>query len=140
VAARGGRVLALARKAAVSEHLPPRQHREEDMQWLVSGADARKAFAADPQNRRYTDLMQHGTMRVGLYALREHDPQKPHTQDEIYIVACGSGAFLNEGERQPFKPGDIIFVKAGAEHRFEDFTDDFQAWVVFWGPDGGEAD
>lgn len=110
------------------------------MEWLVSGAAAREAFAADPQNRRYKDLMQHGSMRVGLYALREDDPQSPHTQDEIYIVASGSGEFFNDGERKPFGPGDIIFVKAGAEHRFENFSEDFQTWVVFWGPDGGEED
>ncbi len=106
--------------------------------WLISGSDAQAAFAADPQNRRYKDLLKHGTMRVGLYALRESDPQKPHVQDEIYIVASGTGTFNNGGERAPFKPGDIIFVPAGAEHRFENFTSDFQTWVVFWGPEGGE--
>ena len=110
------------------------------MDWLVSGNAAREEFAADPQNRRYKDLLVHGTMRVGLYALREHDPQNPHTQDEIYIVASGTGEFVNDGERRSFGPGDVIFVKAGVEHRFENFTDDFQTWVVFWGPEGGEVD
>jgi mannose-6-phosphate isomerase-like protein (cupin superfamily) len=109
------------------------------MDWLVSGDTARAEIAADPQNRRYKDLLVHGSMRVGLYALRETDPQSPHTQDEIYIVISGTGTFYNAGERKPFGPGDIIFVKAEDEHRFEDFTDDFQTWVVFWGPDGGEA-
>lgn len=109
------------------------------MDWLVSGADAQKAFAEDPQNRRYKDLLTHGTMRVGLYALRDHDPQKPHTQDEIYIVASGTGEFVNGEERKAFRPGDIIFVAAGVEHRFENFTPDFQTWVMFWGPEGGEA-
>ena len=109
------------------------------MDWIVSGADAQGEFADDPQNRRYKDLITHGSMRVGLYALRDHDPQEPHTQDEIYIVASGSGDFVNAGETKPFRPGDIIFVKAGVEHRFENFTEDFQTWVVFWGPEGGEG-
>ena len=43
------------------------------------------------------------------------------------------------GEKRPFAPGDVIFVEAGAPHRFEDFTGDFAAWAVFWGPEGGEA-
>ena len=34
--------------------------------------------------------------------------------------------------------GEALFVPAGVEHRFEDFTDDFAAWVVFYGPEGGE--
>ena len=109
------------------------------MDWIVSGADAQGEFADDPQNRRYKDLITHGSMRVGLYALRDHDPQEPHTQDEIYIVASGSGDFVNAGETKSFRPGDIIFVKAGVEHRFENFTEDFQTWVVFWGPEGGEG-
>jgi mannose-6-phosphate isomerase-like protein (cupin superfamily) len=106
--------------------------------WIVSGEAARKRFQGIPENRRYEDLIKHGTMRTGLYALRQHDPQKPHAQDEIYIVASGSGEFVNGGERAPFKPGDIIFVKAGVEHRFENFSGDFETWVIFWGPDGGE--
>jgi hypothetical protein len=24
-------------------------------------------------------------------------------------------------------------------HRFEDFTDDLAVWVIFYGPEGGEA-
>jgi mannose-6-phosphate isomerase-like protein (cupin superfamily) len=47
--------------------------------------------------------------------------------------------FNRAGERRPFKPHDVIFVPAGMEHRFEGFSDDFQTWVVFWGPTGGEA-
>ncbi|MDQ3378133.1 MAG: cupin domain-containing protein, partial [Actinomycetota bacterium] len=35
-------------------------------------------------------------------------------------------------------PGDALFVPAGVEHRFENFTDDLVAWVVFYGPEGGE--
>ena len=33
---------------------------------------------------------------------------------------------------------NAIFVEAGADHRFVDFSSDFAAWVVFWGPQGGE--
>ena len=33
----------------------------------------------------------------------------------------------------------MIWVPAGAEHRFEDFSDDLAVWVVFYGPEGGET-
>tara|TARA_R110002073_G_scaffold49320_2_gene131727 strand:- start:169 stop:279 length:111 start_codon:yes stop_codon:yes gene_type:complete len=33
----------------------------------------------------------------------------------------------------------MIFVEAGAEHRFENFSEDFSTWVVFWGAEGGET-
>jgi mannose-6-phosphate isomerase-like protein (cupin superfamily) len=88
--------------------------------------------------RRYAEPFTHGTMRLGYYAPRGHDPQQPHEQDELYFIQSGSGTFLCGEERVAFAPGDALFVPAQASHRFEDFSDDFAAWVVFWGPAGGE--
>jgi len=34
----------------------------------------------------------------------------------------------------------MLFVAAGEEHRFTEFTDDFATWVFFYGPEGGEAE
>jgi len=87
---------------------------------------------------RFATMLQYGSMSVELYAPRGYDPQTPHKQDELYVVLSGSGEFLNNGERQPFGPGDVLFVPAGVEHRFENFSDDFQTWVIFYGPEGGE--
>jgi mannose-6-phosphate isomerase-like protein (cupin superfamily) len=87
----------------------------------------------------FAEVFSHGTLRLGLYEPRERDPQQPHTQDEVYVVHSGSGVFVNGEERHRFGPGDAIFVPAGREHRFEEFTDDLSVWVVFYGPDGGEA-
>ena len=42
------------------------------------------------------------------------------------------------GSREQFEPGEALFVPAGDTHRFEDFSDDFAVWVVFYGPKGGE--
>jgi quercetin dioxygenase-like cupin family protein len=39
-----------------------------------------------------------------------------------------------------FGPGDVLFVPAGAVHRFEGIGDDFATWVFFYGPEGGEAE
>lgn len=75
-----------------------------------------------------------------MYAPRGTDPQTPHVRDEVYFVVSGSGEFVVAGERAPFAAGDALFVGAGIEHRFENFTGDFAAWVVFYGPEGGERD
>ncbi|MDQ0470424.1 cupin domain-containing protein [Labrys wisconsinensis] len=83
--------------------------------------------------------MAHGSMTVELYKPVGRDPQQPHEQDELYFVVAGTGTFFKNGERRPFAPGDVIFVEAWAEHRFEDFSEGFETWVVFWGPKGGEA-
>jgi len=77
-------------------------------------------------------------MVVKYYAPRGTDEQTPHTRDEVYVVARGSGTFVNGDRRHPFRAGDVLFVPAGVDHRFEDFTDDFGTWVIFYGPEGGE--
>ncbi|TMI83168.1 MAG: cupin domain-containing protein [Bacillati bacterium ANGP1] len=81
----------------------------------------------------------HGSMLVALYAPRGKDAQTPHTQDELYLVARGSGWFVNGDARHPCGVGDVLFVPAGVVHRFEQFTDNFAVWVVFYGPEGGES-
>ncbi len=40
---------------------------------------------------------------------------------------------------QTIRFGDAIFVLAGAVHRFETFTDNYSARVIFHGPEGGDA-
>jgi mannose-6-phosphate isomerase-like protein (cupin superfamily) len=92
-----------------------------------------------PAGERYVELFRHGTLSVELYAPRGHDPQTPHTRDEVYLVVTGRGEFVNDGARQRFGPGDLLFVPAQVEHRFENFTDDLAVWVVFYGPEGGEV-
>lgn len=91
-----------------------------------------------PAGDHYAVLLDHGTLQVGLYAPIGIDDQTPHTRDEVYVVVRGSGWFLNGLDRVGFGPGDVLFVPAHQEHRFEDFTEDFAAWVFFYGPEGGE--
>lgn len=95
--------------------------------------------APAPAVLRSVPVFQHGTLLLKLYAPAGEDRQTPHTRDELYLVASGHGTFLNGTERHAFGPGDALFVPAGVEHRFESFSSDFQVWVVFYGPEGGEA-
>jgi len=100
--------------------------------------EAQRLLASAGQ--RSVPVFEHGTLQVKLYAPRGRDAQTPHARDEIYVVARGRGWFVNEGRRHPFEPHDVLFARAGAAHRFEDFSDDFLVWVFFYGPEGGEGD
>jgi len=91
-----------------------------------------------PQGQRFASVFKHGSLVVEIYAPRGVDPQTPHTRDEVYVVVQVSGEFVNGPSRHPFGPGDVLFVPAGVEHRFENFTNDFILWVIFYGPEGGE--
>jgi len=92
-----------------------------------------------PNGQRFATVFQHGSLLIEIYAPRGTDPQKPHTRDEVYVVAAGSGDFVCGQTRQSFGPTDFLFAAAGVEHRFENFTDDLVVWVLFYGPEGGEA-
>jgi mannose-6-phosphate isomerase-like protein (cupin superfamily) len=85
------------------------------------------------------EALAHGTMSLQVFAPRGEDRQQPHRQDELYIVASGSSDFFREGERERVVAGDALFVRAGTEHRFAYMSEDFVTWVIFWGPEGGEA-
>ncbi|MBI3709937.1 MAG: cupin domain-containing protein [Proteobacteria bacterium] len=91
-----------------------------------------------PSGLRSVPAFEHGTLLIKLYAPRGTDPQKPHSRDEIYVVASGGGTFVNGARRHAFGPADLLFVPAGVVHRFENFTDDLALWVAFYGPEGGE--
>ncbi|MFS4494517.1 cupin domain-containing protein [Maribacter sp. 2308TA10-17] len=86
----------------------------------------------------FLKVFEHGTLEVEVYKPEKVDLQQPHSRDEVYIIISGNGEFLNDGERSQVKAGDFLFVPAGIEHRFENFTDDFSTWVLFYGPEGGE--
>ena len=92
-----------------------------------------------PKGERFAAVFQRGSLTVEIYAPRGSDPQKPHTRDEVYVVVRGSGEFITGLDRHNFGPGDFLFVAAGVEHRFVNFSDDLIVWVIFYGPEGGEA-
>ena len=102
---------------------------------LVTSEDALRRL---PDGQRFATVFQHGSLLVEVYAPRGSDPQQPHTRDEVYFVVTGTGEFVCGDNRQSFGPTDLLFAAAGAEHRFENFSEDLVVWVLFYGPEGGE--
>jgi mannose-6-phosphate isomerase-like protein (cupin superfamily) len=88
--------------------------------------------------RLFKLLFERGSLAVEIYKPEKTDHQQPHNRDEVYIIISGSGRFINGDQEVSFGPHDFLFVPAGQEHRFIDFTDDFSTWVLFYGPVGGE--
>lgn len=86
-----------------------------------------------PPGRLSTLAFDDNGLELRHYAPKGNDPQTPHDRDEIYVVISGSGRYRRAGQAVSFEPGDVLYAAAHEEHRFEDFSDDFATWVVFWG-------
>lgn len=107
------------------------------MKFKISPAEAKKQLLEENEFP-FTVVMKQGSMSIEYFAPEKIDIQTPHKQDEIYVIIKGDGFFVRDSERVACKKGDILFVPAGMEHRFENFSEDFATWVIFYGADGGE--
>jgi mannose-6-phosphate isomerase-like protein (cupin superfamily) len=67
-----------------------------------------------------------------FFAPRGRDYQNLHDEDEFYFIARGAGELVIENERFACAAGDAFFVPAKREHHFENFSEDFATWAVFF--------
>jgi len=104
---------------------------------VIRLADGRAGIPG-PAGEHSVSVLRRGTLNVKLSLPVLPNQQTPHEQDEIYVIIRGRGVLLHDGKRDSFESGDLLFVAAGTEHRFEDFTEDLAVWVVFYGAQGGE--
>ena len=105
---------------------------------VIRRQDAR-ARIPGPAGEHSVNVLQRGSLRLLLSLPVTPNRQAPHAQDELYVIMQGRGVLFHDGKRDTFEPGDVMFVAAGIERRFEDFTEDPAVWVVFYGPPGGEV-
>jgi mannose-6-phosphate isomerase-like protein (cupin superfamily) len=86
----------------------------------------------------YLQFLRERHMSAGLYALPAGavDPQKPHRQDEIYLVVSGRASVTVGEETTYVARGSVVYVPAGVPHRFHHITEELRVLVVFSPPEG----
>jgi mannose-6-phosphate isomerase-like protein (cupin superfamily) len=91
------------------------------------------AAARLSSGKLYHEFLRVPAMSAGLYCLPAGgvDPQRPHTEDEIYYIISGAAVLRVAGEERNIGPGAIIYVPAGVEHRFHTMTEELQVLVFF---------
>src|SRR5262245_25348027 len=89
-------------------------------------------------DRAWLEFLRVATLSVGIYHLKagQADPQRPHTEDEVYYTISGRASFLAGKEKQAVEPGTIIYVECAVEHRFYDIVEDLTLLVFFAPPEG----
>ena len=102
------------------------------------------AFELDELRRKYAgaespynEFLRRRGMSVGLYVLPvgAEDKQRPHMADEVYIVRKGRGTLRVVDEEVELKPGSVISVDHGEEHRLVNVAEDLEMLIVFAPPD-----
>ena len=82
---------------------------------------------------RSADVFVDGDLEVRFAARPTDGPQVPHQRDELYVVAGGAGRYRVGDRVTAVGPGDLLFAAAHAPHGFEDISEDFCVWVLFYG-------
>lgn len=80
----------------------------------------------------FTNAFTKGDFELEFFAPRGKDYQTPHDKDEFYIVVRGTAELFIENEKFACAVGDALFVPAKVEHHFENMSDDFATWIVFF--------
>jgi mannose-6-phosphate isomerase-like protein (cupin superfamily) len=83
---------------------------------------------------RSAEVFVDGDLEVRFAARPTNGPQVPHQRDELYVVASGTGRYRVEDRVAAVAQGDLLFAAAHAPHGFEDISEDFTVWVLFYGP------
>ena len=83
--------------------------------------------------RLYLEFFRKPSLSMGVYELvaGSLDPQKPHTEDEVYYVVRGRARVQVDKEDRPVEPGSLVFVKATVPHRFHSITEELMLLVFF---------
>jgi mannose-6-phosphate isomerase-like protein (cupin superfamily) len=91
--------------------------------------------AREASGQGYHEFVSVPDLSGGIYVLEAGatDPQRPHTEDELYVVMSGRARVTVGGDRREIGPGTIVFVAAGVAHHFHDITERL-VLVVAFGP------
>ncbi len=98
-----------------------------DLNQLIAAGNGERS------RHRYVEFLRVPSLSLGIYRLPAGgvDAQKPHTEDEVYYVVSGHASIRVGEETRPVAAGSIIFVQAGAEHRFVNIAEDLVVLVFF---------
>lgn len=90
-------------------------------------------FCPEGRPNHYIEHLRVPAMSAGTYSIPAGgvDTQRPHTEDEVYVVLSGKGSFTSGGRTVPVGPGTTLYVPALEEHRFHDVTEDLVILVIF---------
>ena len=94
---------------------------------------ARLVTECDQADRRWREFLRSDSLSMGVYRLKagQTDEQRPHTEDEVYLVLSGRASFRVGADERAVGTGTVIFVERNVEHRFVNIAEDLTVLVFF---------
>ncbi|MGE5250268.1 MAG: cupin domain-containing protein [Bacteroidota bacterium] len=89
----------------------------------------------------YLEFLRVSDLSMGLYVLPAggSDPQRPHTEDEVYYVISGKAKIRVAEEDRSVAAGSIVYVGKNVEHRFHSIEEELRVLVFFAPAEYGNA-
>jgi mannose-6-phosphate isomerase-like protein (cupin superfamily) len=93
---------------------------------------------AEGEPRHWVEQLRVPALSVGTYSVPVggEDTQRPHTEDEVYVVTAGRARIVADSGSAEVGPGSVVYVPARERHRFIDITEDLAVLVIFAPPEG----
>jgi mannose-6-phosphate isomerase-like protein (cupin superfamily) len=109
----------------------PREDRWRTTMQLMEGAGVYTAPDAGEPNH-WIEHLRATDLSVGTYSIPKGglDDQRPHLEDEIYVVRTGRATLVTDSGTAQVEPGSVVFVPAREKHQFVDITEDLTLVVV----------
>lgn len=97
--------------------------------WELDDLEAARETKGTP----YHEFVSVPDLSGGLYVLEAGgvDGQRPHTEDELYVVMAGRARITVGDEVRDVRVGSVVFVGAGVTHRFHDIEERLVLLVAF---------
>ncbi len=87
---------------------------------------------ADGEPNHWIEHLRSSDLSVGTYSIPAGglDDQRPHLEDEIYVVQTGAATLRTDSGTARVRAGTVVFVPANERHQYTDITEDLTLVVI----------
>jgi len=102
---------------------------------LIDGAGIFSEPPAGEPNH-WVEHLRGSDLSLGTYSIPAGgvDDQRPHLEDEVYVVRAGAATIVTPTGTARVGPGSVVFVAANESHRFTEIDEGDLVLVVIVAP------
>jgi mannose-6-phosphate isomerase-like protein (cupin superfamily) len=88
--------------------------------------------AKDGEPNHWIEHLVSGELTIGTYSIPAGglDDQRPHFEDEIYVVQTGTSTLGTDSGSAEARPGSVLYVPAREKHQWTNISEDLTLIVI----------